>query len=241
MHTKREFDRSRGAGMADKRRDSNSRSPAGGERVRKTERSAEQFLPDRITLGSLRAAADSCRGCDLYQHATQAVFGEGRRDAALVFVGEQPGDQEDRAGRPFVGPAGRLLAKALQEAGIARESVYITNAVKHFKWVPRGKRRLHQRPREGEIDACNPWLVAELKVIKPRVLVCLGTTAARAALGRTVRLKDHRGKFAPTALCERTFVTIHPSAVLRLLDPDRAREYRQLVDDLQQLRVFSAH
>lgn len=134
--------------------------------------------------------------CDLYKRATQTVFGEGRRDARIVLVGEQPGDREDRGGHPFVGPAGRLLERALGEAGIGRDDVYITNAVKHFKWIARGKRRLHQRPREGEIDACNPWLVAELKVVRPRVVVCLGSTAARAIFGRQVRVKEYRGRFA---------------------------------------------
>lgn len=204
-------------------------------------RSAADFLPARLSLKSLRAAAAGCTGCDLYRHATQTVFGEGPRGAVLVLVGEQPGDLEDRTGHPFVGPAGRLLQRALHDAGIPRESVYITNAVKHFKWVPRGKRRLHQRPREGEIDACNPWLVAELRVIEPRALVCLGTTAARAAFGRVVRLKDYRGKFAATPLAQQTFVTAHPSAILRLAEPDRTREYRQLVADLKQLARFVAH
>lgn len=209
------------------------RRDAGPEGSKRAARSAAQFLPARLSLGALRAAAAECTGCDLYRNATQTVFGEGRSDATVVLVGEQPGDQEDRSGHPFVGPAGRLLDRALTDAGIRREAVYVTNAVKHFKWTPRGKRRLHQRPREGEIDACNPWLTAELQVIKPQVLVCLGATAARAVFGRTVRLRDHRGTLTATPLAPRTFVTIHPSAILRLHDPDRAREYRLFVADLK--------
>lgn len=209
------------------------RRDAGRGGSQRVTRSAAQFLPGRLSLGSLRAAAATCTGCDLYRNATQTVFGEGRSDATVALVGEQPGDQEDRSGHPFVGPAGRLLDRALIDAGIPREAVYITNAVKHFKWTPRGKRRLHQRPREGEIDACNPWLAAELRVIEPRVLVCLGATAARAAFGRTVRLRDYRGKLTATPLAPRTFVTTHPSAILRLRDPERAREYRLFVADLK--------
>jgi uracil-DNA glycosylase len=211
--------------------------PKGRGTAKRVARSAADFLPPRSTLPALRAAAAGCTGCDLYRNATQTVFGEGPAPARFVFVGEQPGDQEDRSGHPFVGPAGRLLERALTEAGIPRETVYITNAVKHFKWIPRGKRRLHQRPSEGEIDACNPWLRAEVRVVKPEVLVCLGVTAARAAFGRPVRLKDYRGKFTVTALAERTFVTLHPSAILRLRDPDRTREYVMFVADLKRLGV----
>lgn len=205
--------------------------------AKRPRRSAADFLPPRLTLPALRAAAAACTGCDLYRNAAQTVFGEGPAHARFVFVGEQPGDQEDRSGHPFVGPAGRLLERALNEAGIARDTVYITNAVKHFKWTPRGRRRLHQRPSEGEIDACNPWLVAELRAVKPLVLVCLGVTAASAAFGHPVRLKDYRGTFAPTPLADRTFITIHPSAILRLSDPDRAREYGLFVADLNKLLV----
>lgn len=200
--------------------------------------STAAFLPARLSLPALRAAAAGCTGCELYKRATQTVFGEGPRNAPLVFVGEQPGDQEDLQGHPFVGPAGKLLASALAQAGISREAVYITNAVKHFKWTARGKRRLHERPREGEIDACRPWLLAELKVVKPRVLVCLGTTAARSAFGHIVRLKDYRGRFSESELSSATFVTIHPSAILRLREPERTREYNLLVDDLKQLRRY---
>lgn len=197
-------------------------------------RSAADFLPARLSLPALRAAAAECRGCDLYRNATQTVFGEGPREAAVMVVGEQPGDQEDRKGHPFVGPAGRVLDRALDEAGLPRADVYVTNAVKHFKWIARGKRRLHQKPREGEIDACNPWLAAELRVVKPQVLVCLGTTAARAAFGRNVRLKDYRGTITATPLASRTLVTIHPSAILRLIqESERAAEYARFVEDLK--------
>lgn len=188
----------------------------------------------------MRTAAVECQGCDLYKRATQTVFGEGPRGARWVLVGEQPGDWEDRLGHPFVGPAGRLLERALADAGVPRAAVYITNAVKHFKWTARGKRRLHQRPREGEIDACRPWLVAELKVLKPRVLVCLGATAARAAFGRAVTLKEFRGRYTETPLAVATFVTIHPSAILRLDGPARADAYATFVADLRSLRDRTA-
>lgn len=165
------------------------------------------------------------------------MFGEGRRNAKIVLIGEQPGDREDREGHPFVGPAGRLLERALADAGISRDALYITNAVKHFKWIARGKRRLHQRPREGEIDACNPWLVAELQTVRPRVVVCLGSTAARAVFGRTVRIKDYRGRFTTATIAECAFVTIHPSAVLRLIDrAARQMEYARFVRDLAAVR-----
>lgn len=215
----------------------NNDAPKGRRTATRVARSAAEFLPARLTLPALRTAAAACTGCDLYRNATQTVFGEGPAPARFVFVGEQPGDQEDRRGRPFVGPAGRLLERALTEAGIPRETVYITNAVKHFKWIARGKRRLHQRPSEGEIDACNPWLEVEVRVIKPEVLVCLGVAAARAAFGRPVRLKDYRGNFTATALAERTFVTIHPSAILRFRDAERARQYAMFVADLNKLGV----
>lgn len=215
--------------------------PAGQKRViveGKRSSSATDLLPRRLTLPALREAAQSCTACDLYRHATQTVFGEGPRMAALVMIGEQPGDQEDRQGRPFVGPAGRLLDRALGDSGISRDTVYITNAVKHFKWIARGRRRLHQKPREGEIDACQPWLIAELGAVKPKVVVCLGTTALRAVFGRTLRLKDYRGRIAASPLADQTFVTIHPSAILRLLEPQRANEYRAFVDDLKKISAL---
>ena len=207
--------------------------------ARRSTHSAADFLPRRLSLSALRVAANTCRGCELYRNATQAVFGEGPRHAEIVIVGEQPGDQEDHSGHPFVGPSGRLLDRALQEAGVARESAYVTNAVKHFKWIARGKRRLHQRPRDGEIDACNPWLASELQVIKPKVLVCLGVTAARAAFGHTVRLGDLRGKVTESRLALRTFVTVHPSAILRLREPERTRAYQQFVHDLKLLPAIA--
>jgi DNA polymerase len=154
---------------------------------------AADYLPERLTLESLREATKVCHGCDLWKHATQTVFGEGPSDAQLMFVGEQPGDQEDKAGRPFVGPAGRIFDQALEQVGIDRSSVYVTNAVKHFKWQPRGKRRIHQKPNPAELAACRPWLDAELAVVQPRVLVCLGATAAQALLGRTFRVTKQRG------------------------------------------------
>jgi DNA polymerase len=199
--------------------------------------SAIDFLPERLTLNTLREAASGCRGCALYQDATQTVFGEGRQDAKIVFIGEQPGDEEDRSGRPFVGPAGRLLDRALVDAGIDRKTAYVTNAVKHFKWEPRGKRRIHKKPQDREIKACKPWLISEIEVLHPRAVVCLGVTAATAAFGKTVRLKDYRGHFFQTPLSEATFVTTHPSALLRLPDErTRQLEYGRFVDDLRQVK-----
>lgn len=202
----------------------------------KPQRSAADFLPKHRTLASLERAAAGCQGCDLYQNATQTVFGEGDDSADLVLVGEQPGDQEDRLGHPFIGPAGRILDRALADAGIGRARAYVTNAVKHFKWIRRGKLRLHKRPEDREIEACYPWLMAEVALLRPRVVVCLGVTAARAAFGRTVRLKDYRGSFVPTRLSPATFVTIHPSAILRLPEHEqRQQEYRRFVDDLRRV------
>jgi DNA polymerase len=201
--------------------------------------SAVDFLPERRTLDTLREAATTCRGCELYRDATQTVFGEGREDAKLVFIGEQPGDEEDKAGRPFVGPAGRLLDQALIDAGVDREAVYITNAVKHFKWEPRGKRRIHKKPQDREIKACKPWLVNEIELLHPQAVVCLGVTAATAVFGKAVRLKDYRGHFFRTPLSESTFVTTHPSALLRLPDEElRQLEYRRFVDELRQVQAL---
>ena len=192
-------------------------------------------LPPGATLADARAKAERCRACDLWRDATQTVFGAGAAHASIVLVGEQPGDQEDRAGRPFVGPAGRVLEEALAAAGVDPARVYLTNAVKHFKWIPRGKRRLHAKPRLSEILACQPWLKVELSRIRPRVVVCLGTTAARAVLGRPITLSKFRGQAlaideAPAAV----FVTAHPSAILRAPDASsRARGRAQLVADLK--------
>ena len=197
-------------------------------------RSAAPFVPNTTRLRVLGAAAHECRGCDLYKTATQVVFGEGPQAARVMFVGEQPGDQEDRQGAPFVGPAGALLDKALADAGIPRDEVYVTNAVKHFKWEPRGKRRIHKKPRMSEIKACRPWLEAELRAVKPRVVVCLGATAAQSVLGSTFKLMQNRGRVVSSELSERVVATIHPSSVLRAPDSEgRRAAYAMLVEDLK--------
>jgi len=189
-------------------------------------------------LSRLREAAASCQGCDLYKRATQTVFGEGNPKASIVFVGEQPGDYEDRAGRPFVGPAGRLFDKALAVVGLPREDVYITNAVKHFKWIAVGKRRKHNKPSIGEIQACSPWLEAELLQIRPKIIVCLGNTAAQAILRHPVVIREERGTFQPTIGGALAFVTIHPSAILRAPEgEEQERDYVQFVKDLSLVRA----
>ena len=196
--------------------------------------SAAEFLPKRHTLESLRAAGRSCKGCDLYKNATQTVFGEGPKDASVMLVGEQPGDMEDRQGHPFVGPAGRLLDKALAEARIARDDVYITNAVKHFKWIQRGKRRLHQKPLIRQVVACKPWLEAEIQAIHPKVVVCLGATAAQSMMGRIVRITQERGKFLDGDSGAGVFVTIHPSSIYRLREKDeQEKEFRRFVAEMK--------
>jgi uracil-DNA glycosylase family protein len=196
--------------------------------------SAAAFLPKRQTLESLRAAAGSCKGCDLYKNATQTVFGEGPKDASVILVGEQPGDMEDRQGRPFVGPAGRLLDKALAEARIPRDEVYITNAVKHFKWIQRGKRRLHQKPLIRQVVACKPWVEAEIQIIHPKVVVCLGATAAQSMMERIVRITQERGKFLDGDSGAAVFITIHPSSIYRLREKDeQEKEYRRFVADMK--------
>jgi uracil-DNA glycosylase family protein len=196
--------------------------------------SAEAFFPPRLNLSSLRRAAAHCRGCDLYKNATQTVFGEGPRRARIILLGEVPGDEEDKQGKPFVGPAGRLLDDCLDEAGIARDDVYVTNAVKHFRWEPRGKRRLHKKPTSRQIEACRPWLHAEILVIKPDVVVCLGATAAQAMLGRDFRLTKHRGEFFHSDEVDWITATYHPSAVLRAPDKTaRDRMRAEFVEDLQ--------
>jgi len=203
---------------------------------RRPARSAAPFVPDQLTLHALQQAASSCTGCDLYQRATQTVFGEGAPHARIIFVGEQPGDQEDKSGHPFVGPAGKILDKALAEAGIARQDVYITNAVKHFKWEPQGKRRKHRKPSAGELTACRPWLEAEVRMTKPEVIVCLGVTAAQSVFGKIIRLHEMRAKRWSTALAPNVFVTVHPSAILR--HPEQAQrdqEYRRFVEDLRHI------
>jgi uracil-DNA glycosylase family protein len=188
--------------------------------------------PERPSLKKLREAAAGCTACDLYKTGTQTVFGEGAASAEAMFVGEQPGDQEDKAGKPFVGPAGKLFDQALEDAGIDRTQVYVTNVVKHFKWRARGKRRIHQKPNWSEIAACRPWLEAELAVVEPRVLVCLGATAAQALLGRQFRVTQQRGKPVESDLAEQVLATVHPSSILR--DPEtRDYEYGELVKDLK--------
>ncbi|HJU06292.1 MAG TPA: UdgX family uracil-DNA binding protein [Nitrospiraceae bacterium] len=204
---------------------------------RQQSRSAAEFIPPARSLSNLQDAAASCTGCDLYQRATQTVFGEGPQTADIIFVGEQPGDQEDVQGHPFVGPAGRMLDKALEEVGITRRQTYVTNAVKHFKWEPQGKRRKHKRPSAAEMAACRPWLAAEVDLIRPKILVCLGATAAQSVLGRTVRIGEERGKFYKTDLAPEIFITIHPSSLLR--HPTREQqeeEYRRFVGDLRLVR-----
>jgi DNA polymerase len=193
-------------------------------------------LPLRPTLEELRAAAAECRACDLWQKATQTVFGEGESTTLVMLVGEQPGDQEDRVGKPFVGPAGRLLDRALATAGIDRSTVYVTNVVKHFKWIAKGGRRLHQTPDSSEISACRPWLDSEITKIKPRVIVCLGATAAQTLLGKQFRVTRQRGEFIPSPLAPTVLATIHPSAILRIPD-EKARRValERFVEDLRKV------
>jgi len=196
--------------------------------------SAAESVPDRATLSSVRAAARDCRACDLWKIATQTVFGEGAARARLMLVGEQPGDQEDLAGHPFVGPAGKLLDRALAEAGIDRAAVYVTNVVKHFKWEPRGKRRIHKKPGAREIAACRSWLDTEIALVRPRAIVCLGATAAQALLGRTFKVTEHRGELVESPLAPVVLATVHPSSLLRAPDEEtRHRETGRFVDDLR--------
>jgi uracil-DNA glycosylase len=196
--------------------------------------SAAPFVPDRPTLPRLRAAAAGCTACHLYKLGTQTVFGEGSADADVVFVGEQPGDQEDLTGRPFVGPAGRVLDEGLAAAGIDRSQVYVTNAVKHFKWEPRGKRRIHQKPNWAEMTACRPWLEAELAVVQPDVLVCLGATAAQSLLGRQFRVTKMRGVPVESELAPSVVATVHPSSILRAPDEGARQEaMRDFIRDLK--------
>lgn len=199
--------------------------------------SAAVFLPKTRTILALAEAAAHCHGCELYKRATQTVFGEGSPHASLVLVGEQPGDVEDRAGHPFAGPAGGLLNKALEEARLSRRAIYVTNAVKHFKWEPQGKKRKHKRPSSREVAACRPWLEAEIEAIKPAMVVCLGVTAAQAMLGRTVRLNVDGGKLHTNERGLPIFVTMHPSSVLRYPDKEeRAAQYDRLVEHFKQVR-----
>ncbi len=198
---------------------------------------AADFLPEKLNLASLRRAAANCQGCSLFLDATQTIFGEGPRSASLMLVGETPGDQEDRQGHPFVGPAGKLLNRALQEAGLNRKDVYVTNAVKHFKWEERGKRRLHKKPNRTEIVSCKAWLEAELFVVQPKIIVCLGATAAQTLLGRSFRITQHRGQWRQTDWAPWVLATWHPSAILRARSASARDEMKEtLVGDLSKAK-----
>ena len=203
--------------------------------------SAAEFFPSRKSLKAFRDAAADCKACDLWKRGTQTVFGEGTRRAEVFFVGEQPGNEEDLTGHPFVGPAGRLLNDALADAGIDRAQTYVTNVVKHFKWEPRGKRRIHKKPNSSEITACRPWLEAEIALIKPKVIVCLGATAAKALLGPRFLVSKQRGQFIESTLAPYIMATVHPSSILRAPDEEtRHAEKRRFIDDLKKVaRVIS--
>jgi uracil-DNA glycosylase len=204
---------------------------------RRSPGSAADLIPERPTLEGARHASADCQACELWKRGTQTVFGEGARNAEVMLVGEQPGDQEDLAGRPFVGPAGLLLDRALAEAGIDRRKVYVTNVVKHFKWEPRGKRRIHAKPNASEISACRPWLEVEIALVKPRTIVCLGATAAQALLGRSFKVSQQRGQVVPSPLAPRVMATVHPSSILRAPDSEtRRQEMQRFVDDLRKIR-----
>ena len=195
-------------------------------------------IPNKLTLPALRTAAAGCKACDLWKLGTQTVFGEGRASARVMLVGEQPGDKEDLHGRPFVGPAGAVLDKALAAAGINRNDVYVTNIVKHFKWEPRGKRRLHKKPNTLEISACRPWLDAEIKVVKPEVVVLLGASAAQGIMGRQFRVTQQRGQWVRSNIAPLVMATVHPSSILRAPDDDsRHEEMRKFVDDLKKVAM----
>ena len=198
--------------------------------------SAAPLIPDQPTLPKLAAAAKDCRACDLWERGTQTVFGEGAPSARVMLIGEQPGDVEDQQGRPFVGPAGKLLDKLLIEAGINRRQVYVSNAVKHFNWEPRGKRRIHKKPNAMEIAACRPWLEAEIAVVKPKVIVCLGATAAQTIFGKDFRVTKQRGEFIETPFASLTMATVHPSSLLRAPDEEtRHAEIKRFVEDLKKV------
>jgi DNA polymerase len=199
---------------------------------------AEVYVPPRPSLPKLREAAAECKACDLWKTGTQTVFGEGKSTSTVMFVGEQPGDKEDLQGRPFVGPSGALLDRALEEAGIDRTRVYVTNVVKHFKWEPRGKRRIHKKPNAVEITACRPWLDAELRVIKPKAIVCLGSTAAQAVIGPKFRVSVQRGQFVKSPLAPLVTATVHPSSILRApSDEARHAEIARFIDDLKKIKA----
>src|SRR5438552_3017648 len=201
---------------------------------KRTQQTAAPLIPAKPTIPKLRVAAMSCHACDLWKSGTQTVFGEGGTKPRVMLVGEQPGDQEDIQGRPFVGPAGKLLDKALEEAGIDRTEIYVTNAVKHFKWEPRGKRRIHKKPNSMEINACKPWIEAEIEVLQPDVIVCLGATAAQALLGRQFKVSTQRGAWVPSPLAPHVMATVHPSSLLRAPDEEsRRRETERFIEDLK--------
>ena len=216
-------------------REPTDRSPKGLHHTNSaSNRDAAMLIPDRPTLQRVREAARDCRACELWKRGTQTVFGEGTRKAELMFIGEQPGNEEDLSGHPFVGPAGKLLDRALQEAGIERILVYVTNVVKHFKWEPRGKRRIHKKPNASEIGACRPWLDTEIELVKPRVIVCLGATAAQAVIDPRFKVTTHRGEFVPSTLAPFVMATVHPSSILRAPDHEaRHREMAHFVEDLR--------
>jgi DNA polymerase len=197
---------------------------------------AAPLIPSRPTLKKLQVVAAGCQACHLWQIGTQTVFGEGKPSSTVMFVGEQPGDKEDLSGHPFVGPAGALLDKALAEAGIDRKTVYVTNVVKHFKWEPRGKRRIHKKPNAAEVTACRPWLEAEVAVIKPRAIICLGSTAAQAVIGPKFRVSIQRAQFVDSPLAPFVTATVHPSSILRApTDYARHEEMRRFIDDLKKI------
>lgn len=203
------------------------------------ESSAADLIPKQLTLQGLQAAAADCKACDLWLSGTQTVFGEGRRRARIMFIGEQPGNEEDLAGKPFIGPAGRLLDAALEAAGIDRAQAYVTNVVKHFKWEPRGKRRIHKKPNAREIAACQPWLKAEIALIQPEVIVALGATAAQALLGPQFRVTKQRGEFIESPLAPYVMATVHPSSILRAPDDEtRQLEHHRFIADLKKLKQF---
>jgi uracil-DNA glycosylase len=198
--------------------------------------STQSPIPTNPTIPKLQEAARGCRACNLWRNATQTVFGAGSPQARVMFVGEQPGNDEDLDGRPFVGPAGKLLDRALAEAGIERTQIYVTNAVKHFKWEPRGKRRIHKKPNSAEIAACRPWLETEIAVVRPEVIVCLGATAAQSLLGRAFRVTQHRGELLESSLAKAVMATVHPSSILRAPDDETRRtEFTKFVADLKQI------
>ena len=198
-------------------------------------KSAAPFVPNSRLLNVLRSASRTCKGCDLWKIGTQTVFGAGEASSRVIFVGEQPGDKEDLAGEPFIGPAGALLSRALEEAGIDRKAVYLTNAVKHFKWEPRGKKRIHKKPGTLEIAACRPWLDAEIEAVRPEVIVCLGATAAQALLGKSFKVTQRRGELISPEGLPDIVATVHPSSILRAPDETRHEEYARFVADLKKI------